>query len=209
MFDGRVQKIRGMPPFHAPPETKVWYLIEAGWYFSSFARLLTGPRKGDFVEMAVHHVLTGTLILMSYTAGYVRAGVVVMFLHNLFDPLLHIAKLTHYLAWPVVPDAAFAACAITFLVSRIILYPYCLWKAWTGLCPADDRAACADGSWGRTPSELLQIAMLTALLPIHGLWFFMILKVLKRALFDALTDVRSDSEADEDDAQAAGEKKKR
>ena len=38
-------------------------------FCSGFVRLLTGPRKGDFVEMAVHHVFTVLLLLLSYCNG--------------------------------------------------------------------------------------------------------------------------------------------
>ncbi|KAJ1479651.1 hypothetical protein T484DRAFT_1813517 [Baffinella frigidus] len=58
-------------------------------------------------------------------------GAVVMFLHNLFDPFLHLAKCCNYAKVPILPDVAFVACMITFAVSRLYYYPICIWHSFT------------------------------------------------------------------------------
>jgi len=205
MYDGRVQMDPSCPPYTIPADLKFLYVMETSYYLASFTLLvlqrLRKETRKDFVEMAAHHVITAGLLSLSFVTGYVRIGAVVMFLHNVFDPFLHAAKLTHYVKFPLLPDVFFASCALTFLVSRLIYYPWAIWHAWFGVCVGND--TCPGGVWDKTPVEYSLIGLLIALIPIHVFWFYLILKVLQKALMSSGVqgDVRSDSE-DEDEDQA-------
>mmetsp|Transcript_12388 Transcript_12388/g.30357 ORF Transcript_12388/g.30357 Transcript_12388/m.30357 type:complete len:332 (-) Transcript_12388:176-1171(-) len=198
MSDGRVQTIKGLAPYHVVAETKYLYIMETSWVVSGFLRLISRKKKKDFWEMFFHHIVTFGLLMLSYTTGYMRIGVVVYLLHNAFDPFLHLAKCTHYIKVPVLPDVSFACCAICFAASRLYYYPMAIWAAWQGVCVGNK--TCPGGVWDKTPVENTLIALLTALLPIHCLWFFMILRVIKNSLgkTGVQGDVRSDSEDDEE-----------
>jgi hypothetical protein len=204
MHDGRVHMVKGqnndvpLGVYEVPAELQFYYSIELGWYLQGFIRLLLEGGRTDCLEMAFHHIVTGMLICLSWSTGYIRIGIVVLILHNLFDPFLHLAKCTHYLKWPVVPDVSFGICVITFAVSRLYFYPQAIWQAWMGVCVGN--ATCPGGTWDKTAVEFYLMALLFALLPIHCLWFFMLLKVLKKALLSSGVqgDVRSDSEDEEE-----------
>ena len=53
--------------------------------------------RKDFWVMSAHHCVTMGLLSLSWLTGYVRIGIVVLVIHNAFDPFLHAAKCTHYL----------------------------------------------------------------------------------------------------------------
>jgi hypothetical protein len=194
MFDGRVQKVPELKPYTAPADLKLFYMIETSYYVSSFVLLLMRPKKKDFIEMAFHHIVTASLLLLSYTTGYLRIGTVVMYLHNIFDPFMLFAKCAHYAKIPILPDVSFALCTVAFAVSRLYYYPIAIYHAWSGVCVAN--ATCPGGLWDKTPIEFALIGLLMALLPIHMFWFTMILKVLFKALASSGVqgDVRSDSD---------------
>jgi len=141
----------------------------------------------------------------SYMIGNVRIGIVVYLLHNAFDPFLHLAKCCHYLKIPIIPDVSFASCAVIFAVSRLYYYPIAIWHAWTGVCPQTYKV-CEGGIGGRSLSETSLIGLLSALVPIHLLWFYMILRVIKKSLLSSGVqgDVRSDSEDEEDEEEKKG-----
>lgn len=164
-------------------------------------------KKKDFAEMCAHHIITFSMLFLSYSTGYIRIGLVVIILHNAFDPFLHLAKCTHYIDLPVVPDVSFACCALSFSITRLYFYPQAIWYAWAGVCA--DTATCPGGLMDKTPVEFTLIGLLWALVPIHVMWFFMIIKVLKKALTNgkAQGDVRSDSEDDEDEPKKPKGKK--
>lgn len=198
MADGRVQKIEGLAAYHIAPETKLLYMLEIANVVNGLLRLLTRKRKKDFLEMFFHHIVTIGLLMLSYTTGYIRIGVVVYLLHNAFDPFLHIAKCSHYVKAPVLPDVSFACCAITFAVTRLYLFPKAILAAWNGVCVGNK--TCPGGVWDKSLVENILIGLLVALLPIHCLWFYMILRVFVISLKNSGVqgDVRSDSE-DEDE----------
>ena len=200
MFDGRVQQTAILRPYTAPADLKMFYMVETSYYVSSFVLLLVRPKKKDFVEMAFHHVVTASLLLLSYTTGYMRIGAVVMYLHNIFDPFMLFAKCTHYAGIPVLPDVSFAICAGAFAVPRLYFYPSAIHYAWLGVCVGNK--TCPGGVWDKTPVEFSLIGLLVALLPIHVFWFIMIVKVLVTALSSkgVQGDVRSDSEGEDESA---------
>jgi len=203
MFDGRVQQIPDLQPYTIPADFKFLYAMETSYYLASFVLLLIQrlrrETRKDFVEMAAHHVITAALLSLSFATGYMRIGLVVMFLHNCFDPFLHLAKLAKYLRLPLLPDVSFVICAVTFALSRLYYYPSAILQAWLGVCVGNK--SCPGGVWDKTPVEMTLIALLMALIPIHCLWFYMILMVLKKAIasLGVQGDVRSDSEEEEDE----------
>ena len=52
----------------------------------------------DFKEMQVHHSLTLVLVVLSYTTGYFRVGLIMMLVLDPADVPLHGAKLLKYIA---------------------------------------------------------------------------------------------------------------
>lgn len=200
MHDGRVQMTPELAPYTAPADLKFVYITATSYYAASLVLLLSRPKKKDCAEMALHHVITAALLLLSYRTGYLRIGVVVMALHDVFDPLMLAAKCAHYARVPVLPDIAFACSAVAFAVPRFWLFPRAIHHAWLGVCAGS--ASCPGGVWDKTPLEFTLVALLLALLPIHALWFAMILRVLRTAAAAAGVqgDVRSDSEDEEGDA---------
>ena len=208
MFDGRVQQVPVLQLYTAPADLKIFYMIATSYYVASFFFVMVRPKKKDFVEMAFHHVVTASLLLLSYTTGYMRIGMVVMYLHDIFDPFMLFAKCTHYANIPVLPDVSFALCAVAFAVPRLYFYPIAIHYAWSGVCVGS--ASCPGGVWDKTRVEFSLIGLLVALLPIHVFWFIMILKVLTTALTSkgVQGDVRSDSEGEEDVVSQGPFKKK-
>ena len=50
----------------------------------------------DFAEMMLHHGITAILTTFSYKIGHLRCGFVIILLHNVADPPLHLAKCLNY-----------------------------------------------------------------------------------------------------------------
>lgn len=209
MWDGKAQLATDVLPFTVPAEIKFYYLVELGWYTSALFKVLVSRKKKDFYEMLAHHIVTLLLLLLSLYAGNIRAGIVVLMLHNLFDPPLHLAKCTNYLKISIVCDTSFAICAVTFFVSRLYYYPQAIHAVLA--CNSTTKCGCGGGHpecaslmenfIDKTPAEKGLWCLLVCLLPIHILWFTMILKVLKKALMSSGVqgDVREDTDSEYDE----------
>ncbi|KAH8083361.1 sphingosine N-acyltransferase [Aureococcus anophagefferens] len=108
---------------------------------ASAASVLLEPKRKDFVEMQLHHVVTVAVVAISYLHGWNRIGCVVMVLLDPADVPLHVAKMFKHAADAAEPrrglarvctfcaDRVFELFAVFFLVTRISMYPrlLCYW----------------------------------------------------------------------------------
>jgi len=203
MDDGRKAALQGGDAaqlYRCTREMRTYYTLEFGWYAMNLGLLFFKKRRSDFLEMFAHHVITSALIFLSYAFGFMRIGIVVMNLHNLFDPFLNVAKCCHYaFKGPLEPlhifaDISFGVGLVVFLASRLVMYPYAIYHAWFF-------TAGPDPIWDATADEWVCKILLCMLYPIHMFWFYLILKVAKKALIGGTVqnDERSDSESEDDE----------
>ncbi|XP_054836265.1 ceramide synthase 4-like [Eublepharis macularius] len=78
----------------------------------------------DFKELIIHHAATIFLIIYSYCANYLRIGTLVMIIHDASDCFLELAKVFSYLKWRWTCDTLFVVFAISFLFTRLVLFPF-------------------------------------------------------------------------------------
>ncbi|XP_015743942.1 ceramide synthase 1 isoform X1 [Python bivittatus] len=101
----------GYPFFHDPPsvfydwkkgievpmDIAVAYLMQGSFYCHSiYATLYMDAWRKDSVVMLIHHVVTLTLIILSYVFRYHNIGILVLFLHDISDIQLEFTKLNVY-----------------------------------------------------------------------------------------------------------------
>jgi len=192
------------PPYHCAREMRTYYVLEFGWYSMCLVVLFFKRRRSDFLEMLAHHVITSVLIFTSYSCGYLRIGIVVMNLHNLFDPFLNVAKCCHYAfkgRLHALADVSFGLGAVVFLASRLVLYPVVIYHAWSFAAAHPGTEPVRGATFDLWACRVL----LCMLYPIHLFWFCLILKVAKKALVGGTVqnDERSDGES-EDEEPGAG-----
>jgi len=193
------------PLYRCAREMRTYYLTEFAWYATGLVLLFCQKHRSDFLEMLSHHIITSVLILTSYSYGYIRVGIVVMALHNVFDPFLNVAKCCHYaFRGPLhaLADVSFGLAAAAFLVSRLVLYPVVVYNVWfhnvmyPGKVPV----------WDATVDQWICKICLVMLYPIHLFWCYLLLKTAKKALRGGTVqkDERSDSEDGEEPDHSTG-----
>jgi len=183
------------------PAFKGLYFFEASWYLAGMISLLLDAKKKDFYQMFAHHVFTVLLLMISFHQSHMRVGAVVFVLHNISDPFLQLAKLFKYTydasgkkltILDVFSTISFVVFMIMFFLTRLVYYPMVIHSChFRGPSFFFDRP--------HEPLENTLIGLLTALVPIHIFWFYLIIKVAQKALKSSVDDVRSDSD-DEDSA---------
>eukprot|EP00494_Astrolonche_serrata_P028152 UN28417 len=93
-----------------------YYLIEFGWYFH---RAITSPlsyKREDYKEMLFHHIITTLLIAVSYITQFHKIGTMVMFLHDVPDAVLALAKTLHYFHISPWDDLGFVGLGVAWIV---------------------------------------------------------------------------------------------
>ena len=160
--------------------------------------------------MQVHHSTTTLLCILSYQVGYVKIGLVIMFLMDLADPFLHFSKQLIYLRdgsrnkiafFGMAADASFLCFTVSFTISRMIAYPVVVLSAFR-----DNHALLVYGEFTKpfslielfencTKTDKVMLLLLVTLFCLQCIWFAMIIRILVRvAIGLPVEDDRSDSE---------------
>ncbi|KAK4141919.1 sphingosine N-acyltransferase LAG1 [Dichotomopilus funicola] len=98
---------------------KFYYLFQAAYWVQQAVVMLLGqekPRK-DFRELVAHHVLTITLIFLSYRYHFTYIGIFIYITHDVSDLLLAISKSLNYLSHPL-QSYTFALCIAGWVYLR-------------------------------------------------------------------------------------------
>lgn len=167
----------------------------------------------DKLIMLAHHFVTVTLLGVSYYFGQHRIGSVVLILHDVSDIFLEGAKLCRYAGLEGITNYTFGLFASVFFFSRLIILPYRVLYAIVAYYPANNyyslsqcnvaTGECAPGTLVRIKVQYFWLALLGTLQCLHIYWFFLIYRMILRALRNDLDhDIRSDDETDLDEAES-------
>ncbi|XP_056425831.1 ceramide synthase 4 isoform X2 [Hyla sarda] len=171
-----------------------YYMLQLGFYSSLLLTLAFDIKRKDLTEQIVHHFVTIFLITFSYCANYIRAGTLVMLLHDAADYFLELAKMCNYSKWKRTCNVLFIVFALVFSITRLFLLPTRV-------------------IYSTYYSSMLRFqpffgyyffnALLMMLQILHFFWAFMILRMIYRFAFNGMVgnDVRSDVEESEDSGQ--------
>lgn len=198
-------------PYHPLlPSILFYYNVELGCYFHQL--LWTNRNHSDALEMTIHHFVTIALILASFLTNFYRIGTTILFVHDISDVFLESAKVFNYTSKPpqnrwmkaTLVDGTFAIFAITFFITRLVIYPYFV----LGSVFTTGYHAFHFTFFG----AYFYPALLFALQALHIFWFYLIARMIYRLMAGEMEDdVRSDEEDDpemEEDTTVRDLKKK-
>ncbi|KXS18218.1 longevity-assurance protein [Gonapodya prolifera JEL478] len=167
-----------------------WYIAYTIYSFLDII-FSTSARQKDFSQMMVHHSTTFFLCTFSFYFGFHRVGAVMMFIHDISDPPMEIAKLFLYTGYQQMADLTFVFFALVFAYTRIWLYPrHVLTAVWFYGPRTFPDGTRADWLFYIVCSALL------ALLALHVFWIWLIGVIIFKALRDGNVegDVRDEME---------------
>uniref|UniRef100_A0A3Q1HUM6 Uncharacterized protein n=1 Tax=Anabas testudineus TaxID=64144 RepID=A0A3Q1HUM6_ANATE len=98
----------GFPKMTLLPSQYWYYMIELGFYLS----------------LLFHHVATILLIGFSWLVNYIRAGTLIMLVHDAADYLLESAKMFNYAGWRKTCNFIFTVFAAVFIITRLVILPF-------------------------------------------------------------------------------------
>ncbi|CEP60898.1 TLC domain-containing protein LALA0_S02e02190g [Lachancea lanzarotensis] len=189
------------PDFANPFLYKVFYLGQAAFWTQQacvLALLLEKPRK-DFKELIFHHIVTLSLIWLSYVFHFTKMGLAVYITMDVSDFFLSLSKTLNYMDSVLTPPFF-----VFFVVSWTYLRHYVnikiLWSLLTEfrtvgnytLNFATQQYKC----WISLP---IVFVLISALQLVNLYWLFLILRILYRLLFKGIQkDDRSDSESEDE-----------
>ncbi|NXG52624.1 CERS2 synthase, partial [Psilopogon haemacephalus] len=173
------------------PSQYWYYIIELSFYWSLLFSIASDVKRKDFKEQIIHHVATIILISFSWFANYIRAGTLIMALHDSSDYLLESAKMFNYAGWRNTCNNIFIVFAAPVPPGRImhctVVYPLDLYPAFFGYYFFN--------------------SMMVVLQSLHIFWAFLIIRMAQKFITGKVVeDERSDreeTESSEEEEEAA------
>ena len=213
---------------------KAYYLLQASYWSQQAIVLclqLEKPRK-DFTELVGHHIITLSLIWLSYRFHFTYMGLAVYITHDISDFFLAVSwavptpfstflkryeltrssqtsKTLNYVSSPIIlPYFAFFVFVWTYLRHYInIRILYSILTDFRTIGPFD--LNWETQQYKCSLSQVISFTLLAALQSINLFWMYFIIKISLIMIFTRVDkDVRSDDEADqtEEDVAAPTEK---
>ncbi|KAM9856189.1 ceramide synthase 5-like [Aulostomus maculatus] len=180
-------------PFqHQTPGQYNHYVAELAFYWSLMFSQFTDIKRKDFIIMLVHHLATIILITFSYANNMLRAGTLVMCVHDASDIFLEAAKLANYAKYQRLCDGLFVVFSISFFLTRLVIYPF--WIVYSVLFESWEIVGPYQAWW-------LFNGLLLVLQALHIIWFYLIARIAIKAIFKGKVskDDRSDIESSSDE----------
>uniref|UniRef100_A0A3Q3WRP8 Uncharacterized protein n=1 Tax=Mola mola TaxID=94237 RepID=A0A3Q3WRP8_MOLML len=176
------------------PSQYWYYMIELGFYLS----LLFSVASDDFKEQIIHHVATIVLIGFSWLVNYIRAGTLIMLVHDASDYLMESAKMFNYAGWRKTCNFIFTLFAVVFIITRLGILPF--WIIYTTCVYPLSLYSTFFGFYFFN-------GLMFILQALHIFWAGLILRMVIKFLpgNDIVEDERSDkeeTESDEDEGDA-------
>ncbi|KAM9831006.1 ceramide synthase 5-like [Syngnathus typhle] len=168
------------------------YVAELAFYCSLMFSQFTDIKRKDFFIMLVHHLATIFLITFSYAINMLRAGTLVMCVHDASDIFLEAAKLANYAKYQRLCDGLFVVFSISFFIARLVIFPF--WIINSVLFESWEMAGPYQAWW-------VLNGLLLVLQTLHVIWFYLIARIAIKAIFKGKVakDERSDIESSSDE----------
>ncbi|KAK7010378.1 ceramide synthase 2 [Biomphalaria glabrata] len=185
----------GWPKQHIDNDIFILYLVELGFYWSLLFAVFfqRDYQKKDKKEMVLHHMVTILLIYFSWGCNFVRVGSLVLIVHDFADPWLNIAKMAKYTKHQTTCEFFFAVFIITWIVSRLFIYPF--WVLNASAVEIHDYVTTFPAYWFFN-------GLLFVLQLLHIMWTYLLLTVAfqKFTLGSIEKDIRSESDSELSDS---------
>jgi len=85
--------------------------------------------RGDFNEMAIHHVITNLLVIGSSAFRLTRAGSMVFMVHDISDVPVDMSKLANFMKWKIPTIICFVTMVIVWAITRLGILPFVIFKS--------------------------------------------------------------------------------
>ena len=185
-------------PFKAPTDIQYYYAYSIGFYIAELIAIFVEPKRSDFFEYLLHHVVTLYLVVFSWIGYETKVGTYVLLIHDISDIPLCAAKIWHYIGNEIIVNINFGLFLISFIYMRLVCLPtltYGLYFYSPKMRPLWMNMA------------LLTFFVGVVLQCLHFFWFYLVLRVIYRLIRGIKGDVRSDDDEPETDNKKKAPKK--
>ena len=177
---------------------QMFYVVQLSiWIVTCVSHRFIEARHKDYYQMYIHHLVTIGLILGSWMYGYIRVGVLVLFIHDTSDVPLDLMKMLNYLKVQgprgfFLVEIAFVFNLMTWAFFRLYIYPK---KAlFTSMFESPIELGVSPAEFADYTIEqkidfmigmdgyIVSNTLLDVLLVLHIFWFFLLVRILVKLI---------------------------
>jgi len=139
--------------------------------------------RGDFREMAIHHIITNLLVIGSSAFRFTRVGSMVFLVHDLSDVPVDLSKLANFMKWKLGTIVFFVTMVLTWAITRLGVLPFVIFRS-----IVFERHLFAVFAGGYMPDLMwhaytpIFILLVGGIIALHVFWFFIIVRIGWRLL---------------------------
>jgi hypothetical protein len=188
---------------------------QAVWIYTCIVHRFFDERRKDYFVLYVHHIVTIMLVAASLSAGYLRIGLIVLYVHDVSDILVDTLKMVNYLKLEgprglFASEIAYVSCVLGWIYWRLYQFPFrvirgSFLETWQWNAP---QPRVNDFLFGFVltdlPLYLHTNVLLTVLFGLHIYWGHLFLMIGYRILTESAREAsRQEYEGDSDDETEA------
>ncbi|CAD7936641.1 unnamed protein product [Amoebophrya sp. A25] len=110
-------------PADVSEDVRWLYLVSAGYLVSELVLIFPERARSDFLEMLLHHTIAIGLACFSFVCGFLRPGILVLFLHCLSDVSIYTSRMTVDFQWTALIAVCFVVLCVNFFWLRLCIFP--------------------------------------------------------------------------------------
>ena len=152
-----------------------------GYHVGSLINHFVNPRRNDFVEMALHHIVSLYLFGGYYLFNVWETGAVIALLHDIADITTNLVKLLSESRFKTATAVVFVIHMTIWFYTRLFLLPLFIYQIWTAPREQTDKF----GNWIVLPFFCY---LLFCMFTLHCYWFSMFVKMLHKYLRTGATE---------------------
>jgi hypothetical protein len=133
--------------------------------------------RGDFTEMFIHHIITNMLIFGSSFYRFTRIGSMIFLVHDLSEPPVDMSKLANFVKWKRCSIVSFSVMVLVWILTRLTIFPFVIFRS---VVVESYEYLVVEGSMDPAFYAVCISTfqyLLGALIFLHVVWFFIILKI--------------------------------
>jgi hypothetical protein len=111
-------------------DLQILYITQlAIWIYTCFIHRFLDERRKDYFVMYTHHIVTIALVGVSWAVGYMRIGLLVLWIHDVSDIFVDTLKMVNYLKMEGPKgffgvEISYVMCVLSWLYWRLYQYPF-------------------------------------------------------------------------------------
>ncbi|ETB59390.1 hypothetical protein YYC_02893 [Plasmodium yoelii 17X] len=201
---------KGWPYMYLDNHVYYFYLIQLSFWSSCLFYLKYEIKRKDYYIFIMHHLATIILLLYSQVLNLWRAGLAVLFLHDIVDVGLYISKTINYSKPEYQKPLTFfySFFVLSFFFFRIILFLFYIVIPVSNINTIKSYTDGFINSHNDVPTGYVPVIFLWVLMAMHFYWFYLILKMTRIYIVKAckssksdIVDIRSDNEDEDDEGE--------